>query len=112
MNEGFPKCNEGYLNEGKGNVANVTTREALERALQVHQSIEETNRFLRCSFIGLAAYLLTNAGGSYFKQFCMLSYQGDDDGYTQLIRFSDGEQYQEIKEDLDNLINPWSGVLV
>jgi hypothetical protein len=41
---------------------------------------------------------------TYFKQFCMLSYQDDEDGYTQLIRFSDGEHYQEIKEDLDNLI--------
>jgi mutator family transposase len=41
---------------------------------------------------------------TYFKQFCMLSYQDHDDGYTQLIRFSDGEHYQEIKEDLANLI--------
>jgi hypothetical protein len=42
---------------------------------------------------------------TYFKRFCMLSYQDHDDGYTQLIRFSDGEHYREIKEDLDNLIN-------
>lgn len=41
---------------------------------------------------------------TYFKQFCLLCYQDDYDGYTQLIRFSDGEHYQEIKEDLDNLI--------
>jgi hypothetical protein len=41
---------------------------------------------------------------TYFKQFCMLSYQDHTDGYTQLIRFSDGEHYQEIKEDLANLI--------
>lgn len=41
---------------------------------------------------------------TYFKQFCMLCYQDFDDGYTQLIRFTDGEHYQEIKEDLDNLI--------
>ena len=34
----------------------------------------------------------------------MLCYQDHDDGYTQLIRFSDGEHYSEIKEDLDNLI--------
>jgi hypothetical protein len=40
----------------------------------------------------------------YFEQFCMLCYQDHDDGYTQLIRFSDGEHYSEIKEDLDNLI--------
>jgi len=41
---------------------------------------------------------------TYFRQFCLLCYQDHDDGYTQLIRFSDGEHYSEIKEDLDNLI--------
>ncbi|MDI9341134.1 MAG: transposase [Sediminibacterium sp.] len=41
---------------------------------------------------------------TYFKQFCLVCYQDNNDGYTQLIRFSDGEHYQEIKEDLDNLI--------
>ena len=41
---------------------------------------------------------------TYFKKFCLLSYQDHDDGYTQLIRFSDGEHFSEIKEDLDNLI--------
>jgi hypothetical protein len=41
---------------------------------------------------------------TYFEQFCLLCYQDHEDGYTQLIRFSDGEHYQEIKEDLDNLI--------
>jgi len=34
----------------------------------------------------------------------MLCYQDHDDGYTQLIRFTDGEHFGEIKEDLDNLI--------
>ncbi|MFL9485742.1 transposase [Chitinophagaceae bacterium LWZ2-11] len=41
---------------------------------------------------------------TYFKRFCMVAYQDDFDGYTQLIRFTDGEHYTEIKEDLDNLI--------
>ncbi|MCO5239865.1 MAG: transposase [Chitinophagaceae bacterium] len=41
---------------------------------------------------------------TYFNRFCLLAYQDDLDGYTQLIRFSDGEHYTEIKEDLDNLI--------
>jgi hypothetical protein len=41
---------------------------------------------------------------TYFARFCLLCYQDDEDGYTQLIRFSDGEHYSEIKEDLDNLI--------
>jgi hypothetical protein len=41
---------------------------------------------------------------TYFASFCMVAYQDHFDGYTQLIRFSDGEHYLEIKEDLDNLI--------
>src|SRR3990170_6354100 len=41
---------------------------------------------------------------TYFEQFCLLCYQDHDDDYTQLIRFSDGEHYDEIKEDLKNLI--------
>lgn len=41
---------------------------------------------------------------TYFKGFCMVCYQDSLDGYTQLIRFSDGEHYPEIKEDLTNLI--------
>ena len=41
---------------------------------------------------------------TYFKQFCLLCYQDDTDGYTQLIRFSDGEHFVEIQEDIDNLI--------
>ena len=41
---------------------------------------------------------------TYFSSFCLLAYQDNSDGYTQLIRFSDGEHFIEIKEDLDNLI--------
>jgi hypothetical protein len=41
---------------------------------------------------------------TYFKKFCVVCYQDHDDGYTQLIRFSDGEHYEEIREDLNNLI--------
>lgn len=41
---------------------------------------------------------------TYFKQLCFVCYQDDEDGYTQLIRVTDGEHYVEIKEDLDNLI--------
>ncbi len=41
---------------------------------------------------------------TYFQQFCLVCYQDDVDGYTQLIRFTDGEHYVEIKEDLENLI--------
>lgn len=41
---------------------------------------------------------------TYFEKFCMVCYQDNEDGYTQLIRFTDGEHYSEIKEDLDNLI--------
>lgn len=42
--------------------------------------------------------------GTYFARFCLVAYQDDEDGYTQLIRFTDGEHFEEIKEDLDNLI--------
>jgi len=41
---------------------------------------------------------------TYFTQFCLVAYQDDLDGYTQLTRFTDGEHYQEIREDLENLI--------
>mgnify|MGYP006346829023 FL=1 len=41
---------------------------------------------------------------TYFAQFCLVAYQDDLDGYTQLIRFTDGEHYEEIKEDLANLL--------
>lgn len=42
--------------------------------------------------------------GTYFNQFCLICYQDHHTNYTQLIRFSDGEHYEEIKEDLNNLI--------
>ena len=41
---------------------------------------------------------------TYFAKFCLVAYQDDFDGYTQLIRFTDGEHYEEIKEDLTNLL--------
>lgn len=41
---------------------------------------------------------------TYFKRFCLVCYQDNEDGYTQLIRFSNGEHFEEIKEDLDNLL--------
>lgn len=41
---------------------------------------------------------------TYFSKFCLVAYQDDFDGYTQLIRFTDGEHFEEVKEDLDNLI--------
>lgn len=41
---------------------------------------------------------------TYFSQFCLVAYQDDSDGYTQLIRFTDAERYEEVKEDLENLI--------
>ena len=41
---------------------------------------------------------------TYFQKFCLVCYQDDYDGYTQLIRFTDKEDYFEMKEDLENLI--------
>lgn len=42
--------------------------------------------------------------GAYFNQFRLIAYQDDFNGYTQPIRFSTGEHYKEIKEDLNNII--------
>ncbi|MEO6188706.1 MAG: transposase [Ginsengibacter sp.] len=42
---------------------------------------------------------------TYFKKFCVVCYQDDLISYTQLFRFSDAERYEEIKEDLTNLLN-------
>lgn len=42
--------------------------------------------------------------GTYFNQFCLISYQDYHSNYTQLIKFSDEERYEEIKEDLQNLL--------
>lgn len=42
---------------------------------------------------------------TYFQKFCLVCYQDHEDGYTQLIRFTDGEHYQEIKEDLKNILS-------
>lgn len=41
---------------------------------------------------------------TYFKKFCVVCYQDDAISYTQLFRFSDGERYEEIREDLNNLL--------
>lgn len=41
---------------------------------------------------------------TYFKHFCLVCYQDNTLGYTQLLRVTDGEHYTEIKEDLENLI--------
>lgn len=48
-------------------------------------------------------YLRVDA--TYFKRFCVVCYQDDTISYTQLFRFSDGERYTEIKEDLFNLLS-------
>lgn len=41
---------------------------------------------------------------TYFKKFCVVCYQDNSISYTQLFRFSDAERYEEIKEDLNNLL--------
>lgn len=48
-------------------------------------------------------YLRVDA--TYFKKFCVVCYQDDTINYTQLFRFSNGEHYEEIKEDFENLLN-------
>lgn len=42
---------------------------------------------------------------TYFKKFCVVCYQDNILSYTQLFRFSDAERYEEIKEDLNNLLS-------
>jgi len=50
----------------------------------------------------LKAHLLID--GTYFtKDLCLVLYRDNDIKYTQLYRFSDGEKYEEICEDLANL---------
>lgn len=42
--------------------------------------------------------------GTYFSnEVCLVLYQDNDIKYTQLYRFSKGEYYEEIREDLMNL---------
>lgn len=41
---------------------------------------------------------------TYFKRFCVVCYQDNLLSYTQLFRFSDAERYEEIREDLTNLL--------
>ena len=72
--------------------------DTLQRTLYVFLEQSPTVKILKRNNVHL------RIDATYFKQFCMLSYQDHTDGYTQLIRFSDGEHYQEIKEDLANLI--------
>ncbi len=40
---------------------------------------------------------------TYFKQFCLICYQDFDLKYTQLYRFTENENFEGIKEDLENL---------
>jgi len=40
---------------------------------------------------------------TYFKQFCLVCYQDFGLKYTQLHRFTDNENFEEIREDLENL---------
>jgi len=42
--------------------------------------------------------------GTYFSNgLCLVIYRDNDIGYTQLYRFSDGERYEQMCEDLKNL---------
>ncbi|MHB1148355.1 MAG: hypothetical protein ACYC01_12280 [Lutibacter sp.] len=41
---------------------------------------------------------------TYFEKLCLICYQDNLNGYTQLIHFTDSANYLEMKEDLENLI--------
>lgn len=50
----------------------------------------------------MKAHLMVD--GTYFSNdLCLVLYRDNDIKYTQLYRFSSGEYYQEIREDLENL---------
>jgi AraC-like DNA-binding protein len=72
--------------------------DTLQRIFYAYLKRSPTVRILKRANVNL------RVDATYFKRFCMLCYQDHEDGYTQLIRFSDGEHYEEIKEDLNNLI--------
>ncbi|WP_221634890.1 transposase [Microcystis aeruginosa] len=43
--------------------------------------------------------------GTYFsRDLCLILYRDNTIKFTQLYRFSDGERYEELKEDLENLL--------
>ena len=43
--------------------------------------------------------------GTYFSNnLCLILYRDQSIRYTQMYRFSDGEWYNELKEDLENLL--------
>ena len=43
--------------------------------------------------------------GTYFtRDLCLILYRDSTIKFTQLYRFSDGERYEELKEDLENLL--------
>lgn len=43
--------------------------------------------------------------GTYFtRDLCLVLYRDNTIKFTQLYRFSDGERYEELKEDLENLL--------
>jgi AraC-like DNA-binding protein len=72
--------------------------DTLQRLFYTHLERSPTVNILKRNNVHL------RMDATYFKNFCMLCYQDHDDGYTQLIRFTNGEHYEEIREDLDNLI--------
>lgn len=72
--------------------------DTLQRLFYAYLKTSPTVRILKRSNVHL------RVDATYFRHFCLLCYQDHEDGYTQLIRFSNGENFEEIKEDLNNLI--------
>ena len=74
------------------------SKDTLQRTFYAHLEKAPKIKIIKRDAINL------RMDATYFSSFCLVAYQDHYDGYTQLIRFSDGEHYVEIKEDLDNLI--------
>ncbi|MEL6192275.1 MAG: transposase [Bacteroidota bacterium] len=80
-------------------------------SLESHKSVSTLQRLFRHYLSHPPTYLIRSRDqvhliidGTYFtNDLCLVLYRDNDIKYTQLYRFSDGEHYGEIKEDLDNL---------
>lgn len=75
------------------------SKDTLQRTFYAILEQSPQLKIIKCKKVNL------RMDSTYFTKFCLVAYQDNLDGYTQLIRFTDDEHYEEIKEDLDNLIH-------
>ena len=73
-------------------------RDTLQRTFYEHLEKAPLIRIIKRNHVHL------RIDATYFAKFCPVCFQDDLDSYTQLLRFTDGEHYEEIREDLANLL--------